>query len=76
MLSLVVQPSENVPGYFCTPYWAIKFNYLIDYSLYYLFCRKLGTYGQSISIHIFFSQAIELKVGRAPNHNVVARMLV
>lgn len=61
LLPLMVESLENAPGYHCIPKWAIKSHYLIDYSLYYLFCRKLGIQGQNIKYPYCFPQAIELK---------------
>ena len=40
LLPLVIQPWENVPDGLCTPYSAVKFHCLIDYSLYYPLCGK------------------------------------
>lgn len=61
LLPFMVHPLENVPDYFCIPYYAIKFNSLIDSSLYDLLCEQsIGT---------------EVRVGRASNQHLIEYML-
>ena len=45
----------------CTPYFAVKFHCLIDYSLYDPFRRKLEMHGQSVSIYIALFMPLSLE---------------